>query len=504
MRLKNIVYFLLILLPLLFIGNVNTSSSGILSNVVQVSAGYYHTCALLSNGQVACWGYNWFGQLGVGYAITEPPYGIPYPVLVLGIDGEGILSDVVQISAGGDHTCVLLSNGQVACWGWNWFGQLGTGDEINRYIPTLVLGINGEGILSDVVQISTGGDHTCAILSSGSVVCWGGNWAGQLGVGYATTKEPFGIPYPVLVLGIDGEGTLTDVIQIATGYAHTCALLSNGSVACWGWNYFGQLGTGDYEDKYVPTLVKGINGEGLLTDVIQISAGFHHTCALLSNGQVACWGDNSVGQLGTGDTNNRLVPTLVKGINGEGILTDVVQISAGGYHTCALLSNGSVACWGQNWHGQLGTGDTNNRLVPTLVKGINGEGILTNVIEISVGHYHTCALLSNGQVACWGWNRFGQLGTNDTIDRYVPTLVVGFELPGLLMYKLIYKIIPIPHYVILTLPEQFTADRIITIYGITLDGDIIVLSKKDILYLDDKNIVVRVNTPLQYIHILIL
>ena len=125
-------------------------------------------------------------------------------------------------------------------------------------------------------------------------------------------------------------------------------------------------------------------------------------------------------------------------------------------------------------------------------------------IQVSAGGWHTCALLSNGSVVCWGRNTEGQLGTNDTINRYVPTLVVGFELPGLLMYKLIYKIFPIPHYVILTLPEQFTTDRILTIYGVTLDDRIMVLSEKDILYLDDRNIVVRVDTPLQYIHILIL
>ena len=443
MRLKNIVYFLLILLPLLFISNVNTSSS----------SSYYKA---------------------------------------------------IQVSAGCDHTCALLSNGSVACWGYNYHGQLGTGDTIDRYVPTLVKGIDGEGILTDVIQISAGCIHTCALLSNGSVVCWGDNSVGQLGTGDTNDRL-----VPTIVKGINGEGILTDVVQISTGGYHTCALLSNGSIACWGLNYEGQLGTGDTEHRYVPTLVKGIDGEGILTDVIQIATGYAHTCALLSNGQVACWGANWFGQLGTGDITNRYVPTLVKGIDGEGILTDVIQISAGSDHTCTLLSNGSVVCWGGNWAGQLGVGYTTTEapygiLYPVLVKGIDGEGILSNVVQISTGGYHTCALLSNGPVACWGYNYHGQLGTNDTISRYVPTLVVGFEILGIPMYKIIYKIFPIPHYVILTLPEEFTTDRILTIYGITLDDKVIVLSKKDILYLDDKNIVVRVNIPLQYIHILIL
>jgi len=194
------------------------------------------------------------------------------------------------------------------------------------------------------------GDHTCAVLDSGSVKCWGDNWSGQLGDG--STIDDSNIP--VDVLGI------TNAVDISAGGAHTCAVLDSGSVKCWGANWSGQLGDGStsYENN-VPVDVVGIS------DAISISAGNRHTCALLSSGAVKCWGDNEYGQLGDGSTiwySN--VPVDVVGIN------DAISISAGDDHTCALLSSGAVKCWGNDHYGQLGNGIFGYSNVPVDVVGI--------------------------------------------------------------------------------------------------------------------------------------
>ncbi|MEM1684389.1 MAG: hypothetical protein QXD60_01365, partial [Nanopusillaceae archaeon] len=350
--------------------------------------GEFHTCALLSNGSVACWGANGYGQLGDGTNTDRNT-----PVLVQNIN------NAVAISAGQSHTCALLSSGLVVCWGRNNYGQLGDGTNTDRNTPVLVQDIN------NAIAIAAGGWHTCALLSNGSVACWGNNVYGQLGNGtfggYSST--------PVLVRGI-----YYNTIAIAAGHMHTCALISSGLVACWGWNYYGQLGDGTNENRNTPTLVQGVN------NAVAISAGGWHTCALLSNGSIACWGRNDWGQLGNGTFGGySSTPVLVQDIN------NAIAIAAGGWHTCALLANGSVACWGRNNYGQLGDGTNTDRNTPVLVQNIN------NAVAISAGYYHTCALLSSGLVVCWGRNNYGQLG-NGTSGGSSPTpvLVLNYNLGG--------------------------------------------------------------------------
>jgi alpha-tubulin suppressor-like RCC1 family protein len=176
---------------------------------------------------------------------------------------------------------------------------------------------------------------------------------------------------PVQVKGVDGVGTLSNVAQISAGGYHTCALLTNtNSVDCWGYNYSGQLGDDTTTQRSTPVPVKGVGGVGTLSNVTQISAGFYHTCALLSGGTVDCWGDNGIGRLGNGTMANSSTPVSVKGVAGTGTLSNVTQISAGGYHTCALLSDNSVDCWGYNFFGQLGNGEMGHRTTPVSVIGV--------------------------------------------------------------------------------------------------------------------------------------
>ncbi|MGC9079806.1 MAG: RCC1 domain-containing protein [Nanopusillaceae archaeon] len=198
---------------------------------------------------------------------------------------------------------------------------------------------------------------------------------------------------------------------IAAGAAHTCALLSDGSIKCWGDNYDGQLGDGTNITRYTPVTVQGIS------NAVAIAAGAFHTCAVLSDGTVKCWGDNYYGQLGDGTDVTRYTPVTVQGIS------NAVAIAAGYSHTCALLSDGTVKCWGDNEGGQLGDNGKAFSFSYTPVTVQN----LSNVVAIAAGWDHTCAVLSDGTVKCWGDNEGGQLGDGTNITRYTPVTVVDLR-----------------------------------------------------------------------------
>jgi alpha-tubulin suppressor-like RCC1 family protein len=387
-----------------------------LTNISQVAAGGYHTCALKTDGTVYCWGYNYIGQLGD--STNDDRY---IPIQVKGVDGEGYLTDITQIRAGSYHACALKTNGAVYCWGANYNGQLGDNTDVNRYTPVQVKGVNGKDYLTNVIQVAAGHNHTCVLKTNGAVYCWGENDHGQLGDNTDTKKH-----IPVQVKGVEGKDYLTNVIQVAAGGHHTCALKTDGTIYCWGDNYYGQLGDNTNTNRYTPVQVKGVGGEGYLTDITQISAGGANTCALKTDRTVYCWGLNDFGQLGDNANTNRYTPVQVKGVDGEGYLTDITQISAGGYHTCALKTNGAVYCWGNNSFGQLSDNTDINRYTPVQVKGVGGEGYLTDITQISAGGYHACVLKTNGAVYCWGANYNGQLGDYTDTHRYTPVPVNVF------------------------------------------------------------------------------
>jgi alpha-tubulin suppressor-like RCC1 family protein len=370
----------------------------------EIAAGYVHTCALLATGNIKCWGYNANGQLGIGNNIDS---SIPIEITGGALAGK----TVTQIAAGaGVHTCALLSDATIACWGGNGFGQLGTSDTAERNIPVAITG--GALAGKTTTQIAVGGGHTCALFSDSTVACWGNNLLGQLGIGNYSDSH---IPVAVTGGALDGK----TVTQISAGSQHTCALLSDATIACWGANNDGQLGTGiTSRDINVPVAVSGGSNAG--HTVTRITASGYHTCAVLSDGTVSCWGRNEYGQLGTGDTTNSNTPLAVTGGSLSG--KTITEIQANIFHTCAVLSDGTVSCWGRNEYGQLGTGDTTNSNTPLAVTG----GALTGktVTRVSAGREHTCALLANGTVACWGMSHTGRLGNGSTIDSYIPVAVL--------------------------------------------------------------------------------
>jgi len=233
-------------------------------------------------------------------------------------------------------------------------------------------------IISPSTNITAGAYHTCALISDGTVTCWGNNSAGQLGTGSNTASN-----VPVAVTG--GALTNKTVTQITAGAYHTCALISDGTVTCWGNNSAGQLGTGGTTDSNVPVAVTG----GVLANktVTQITAGDSHTCALISDGTVTCWGDNGYGQLGDGGTTDSNVPVAVTG----GVLAGktVTHITAGSDHMCALISDGTVTCWGDNWVGQLGNGDNTTSNVPVAVVWLRNIDVPTVSGTVEVGEILT-------------------------------------------------------------------------------------------------------------------
>jgi alpha-tubulin suppressor-like RCC1 family protein len=249
-------------------------------------------------------------------------------------------------------------------------------------------------------QVVAVANHMCARLSDGTVRCWGQNTFGQLGNG---TKEDAFAPTPVT--------GLTGVQFLAMGNVHGCALLLDGTVQCWGNNEEGQLGDGTTVERLTPVLVRGLSGARALT------SSLFHTCALLSNGTVQCWGINQYGELGDGTTEVRSSPVTVPGLSG------VKALAGGGAqgHMCAILSNDTLQCWGQNFEGQLGDGTTNLRTTLVSVPGLGG------VQSVTVGAYHTCAVPLDGTVRCWGFNTWGQLGNGTTTDNLSLVTVPGLR-----------------------------------------------------------------------------
>jgi alpha-tubulin suppressor-like RCC1 family protein len=351
---------------------------------VSVETGMYHTCALMTTGAVECWGTNTHGQLGDGTTASTSS-----PVLVIGID------DAVAISAGAEHTCALLASADVVCWGYNDFARVGNVPVTNVTQPLKVEGLEG------ATSIDAGETHTCAVVTDGAVKCWGYNGNGQLGNGSVVHTQA----YPTPVVGLDSA------VAVTAGPSSTCAVLVGGGAACWGDNSGGQLGTGYVGGwNMLPAPVAGLAG------VASLTAGRGHTCALVAGGVVKCWGGNEFGQLGNGltDGQSKATPAAVLGIS------NAVAVTAG-TSSCALLATGSGRCWGWNGHGQLGNGTTTSNAVPVPVAVTS----LSGATDISNSHMHTCAVVANGAVSCWGWNGDGRLGAASPFQSPTPIVVSG-------------------------------------------------------------------------------
>ncbi|WP_050430644.1 RCC1 domain-containing protein [Chondromyces crocatus] len=278
---------------------------------IAIAAGIAHTCALLSEGTVKCWGDNRHGQLGLGDVEERGDeageMGDELPEVSLGAGAT-----VLSVVTGGEHTCALLQGGAVKCWGKNDYNQLGfdtfynRGDqvaEMGGYLPRVNLGTG-----QVAVALAAGNDHTCAQLREGTLKCWGTNSSGQLGFGgysgIGSREETMGDILPLVEVR-PGEA----IVSVVAGAYHTCALLTSGVVQCWGANFYGQVGVGREDERLhftgaegdrLPAVNLGENAQG-----VWVRVGTTHTCAGLQDGTFKCWGANAGGQLGMGDERDR-------------------------------------------------------------------------------------------------------------------------------------------------------------------------------------------------------
>lgn len=343
--------------------------AGSCNDPVGVAGGYQHHCAVLKDGEVYCWGRNEKGEVGPDAPILSKvpvKVSLPAPGTAKQVDGGG--------TSGANYfarTCAVLTNGTVACWG------------DGNASPTLVAGV------SNTAQIAVGDGHTCMVDVVGAVRCWGSNNFGQVGNGSTGYQ-----PTPVQVD--------TGYAQVCAGANHSCALKKDGSVQCWGRNFQGQLGNGSMASSSSPVSVSNLVG------ALEVQCGGEFSCARNPIG-LYCWGLNILGQLGNGGFQNQSTPVL---INVAG--ADSIALS---YNFSGATAAGTAYMWGLNASGQLGNGTTTNASKPVAI-GLPGA------VMLGLGAASSCALLTGGQVRCWGDNSLGQLGDGTTVSKLTPTPVV--------------------------------------------------------------------------------
>jgi alpha-tubulin suppressor-like RCC1 family protein len=345
----------------------------------QVSAGSYHTCAVKSDGRLFCWGENQYGQLGDGF----------FSASLVPVQEKTIANDWVQVSAGDRHTCAVNKEGKLFCWGAGAYGRLG-----NDLLDATPVPTQESTAAADWKQVEAGSAHTCAVKRDGTLFCWG---AGD----YNRTNDDSPTPMQIT--------SATDWEQVSAGYQHTCATKTSGELFCWGENQDGQLGNRSTSNSLIP-----VQESIASTDWKQVEAGQWHTCAVKTDGQLLCWGNNEYGQLGDGSTLKSTIP-----VQKSTAATDWVQVSTGSVHTCAVKADGQLFCWGDGGSGALGDG-----LISPSAEPVQESTAATDWTQVSAGWLHTCAIKNNVRLFCWGANQYGQLGDGTTSDGPEPVEVV--------------------------------------------------------------------------------
>jgi len=341
---------------------------------VDLAAGPAHACAVLKDGTVWCWGE----VPGAEPAETRTqPRQVPLPAAATRVTAGGMVLGPPPWCVG--HTCALLADGRVQCWGCNDHGQLGVGDTASAEGPRPV-------DLADIRHISAGGAHTCALDVDDRLFCWGNNSEGQLGNGTTTGALS---PLPIS----------TSMVHLSAGGIHTCGVTLTGTVMCWGANGLGQIGDGTHSAQLSP--------EPVLLDGEDVVCGMFHTCARDPLGAY-CWGYNDAGQLGLGDTVGQASPQPLG-------LPQIDALALAEAHSGALV-DGELYTWGDNSHGQLGTGTAQDALAPVATG-------LVEVEQLALGHWFSCARTKARGILCWGDNSSGQLGNGTTTSTSVPTPV---------------------------------------------------------------------------------
>lgn len=365
---------------------VSAPTDGVQTKFVVVSAGFYHACALTSDGAAYCWGARGGPLLGDG--VTND----------LGISADPVrvqsAATLTSISAGQLHSCATAATGAGYCWGRNSNGQLGNGTTTDRPVPTAV----GGALVFR--RIAAGGPTTsCGVSTANAAYCWGTNAFGALGIGSSASTDSTLVPVKT--------ASALDFADIGVGASDVCALTTGGLAYCWGYNAYGQLGDGTLVDRNAPVPVSG----GF--QFRALSVGFDGACGLIADSTARCWGRNASGELGIGVAGGRTVPTAMVG----GLHFRAIALRS--RHSCGLVADGTAYCWGENNDGQLGDGTLTSSTSPVRVSGA------VRFTSISVGNAFTCAVSTAGTVYCWGSNQSGQLGDGTTTSRNKPTPIIS-------------------------------------------------------------------------------
>lgn len=394
------------------------------------------TCTIFDGREVRCWGFLDVGRVIIGDDFGEMGINIP-------IVDVGSVSVPQSVYTSVSATCVLFANQRIKCWGiqtalGNEHSRFTEFDDPTEMGDNLAFVNLGTGV--KVKEMCLTVDFACALTIEGRVKCWGSNFNGQLGLGDTTARSEnvgdMGDNLPYVDLGNDLRAT-----QISCNGLHTCVVLESGDLKCWGQNTHGQLGLGDTEHRGDEPGEMGTNlplinlGSGLI--VRQVSTGNSHTCVLLTNNRIKCWGLNSAGQLGYEDTVDRGTSPTQMGENlqtveyGGGI---IIEISLGKFMTCALLTGAAgTKCWGRNIHGSLGQGNTDNAgdAVGTMGSALNpiDLGTSLDVLNIYPGTANACVRFADNSLKCWGSNFNGDLGLGDSENRGDDPGEMGSSLP---------------------------------------------------------------------------
>lgn len=417
------------------------------TGAVSVAVGSEQACAVLGDGTARCWGADTWGQLGYPDPVSKVCGTTPKRLgpINLGAGADGV--NVLQIATGGGifdegdryraHTCALLEGGRLKCWGMGsdetgsgWLGYENIDNVLDPAVAPLV------PLTRTVRRIAVGDRYTCAIFDDGRLGCWG---MGARPRGSQGTDSVGGMQGDIENLIPVSFGTDVAVRAVSAGYAHACAVLENNTAWCWGEpSKNGRLGIGadGAAGTSVPLRVTFDHvGMGAPLDV---RTGLYHSCALLANDAIACWGCNVAGALGLRGDDPSLKPVLdacqVGAADRPVLATEVqaalagahiVQLVSGGNHNCVLLADRSVRCWGENQVGQLGVPfDGDAHPAPIVVK-MNGD--VLRAVEIASAASQVCAVTDTGAVVCWGDNTFGQAGfgacvPTETLPRPVDLL----------------------------------------------------------------------------------
>jgi hypothetical protein len=404
-----------------------------------VDAGGSHTCVVVSTGALRCWGDDASGQLGHDSAVNIGDGSVSIKMAGdIPLGGKAI-----AVAAGTSHTCAVLTTGAVRCWGAGASGRLGYNDTSNVSDPSgpsiHEAGDVPLGIGAKASSITTGDRFTCALLTTGAVRCWGEGLQGELGHDSVASIGDD----PARSIEVAGDVPLGGrATAVTAGDSFTCALLTTGSVRCWGYGPNGELGHNDTRNigdgDPAGQSIEQAGDIPLTGKVTAIAAGNHHTCALMTTGGVKCWGAGSLGQLGYGSKANigDGLGVLMQNLADVPLGGKALAITAGGNHTCALLTTGAVRCWGEGNFGELGHGNATSvgdGSGPSIeAAGDVPLGWKAVAVALSAGAGHTCALLATGALRCWGEGFTGRLGygnPENVGDGFGPSIKQAGDVP---------------------------------------------------------------------------